>query len=176
MLLTIIKKHENVFFSCKLSLKNYLPQNEDTGLDRLIIEFFFTSGTCMSKTRRWDKYTTKSILLSFITLETGHPCVKLLTFQSQWSQLLWSLKVRFICLSVCLSVDLEAKIMVPGLLWPGLNSLTFRWPSTSVKQTIRINWLRFNIISGLICLLHWHSCSNNVVLNALATQMWIYRM
>lgn len=126
----------------------------------------------MSKTRRWDKYTTKSILLSLITLETGHPCVKLLTFQSQWSQLLWSLKVRFICLSVCLSVDLEAKIMVPGLLWPGLNSLTFRWPSTSVKQTIRINWLRFNIISGLICLLHRHSCSNNVVLNALATQMW----
>lgn len=42
MLLTIIKKHENVFFSCKLSLKNYIPQNEDTGLDRLIlIEFFF---------------------------------------------------------------------------------------------------------------------------------------
>lgn len=41
MLLTIIKKHENVFFSCKLSLKNYLPQNEDTGLDRLIIEIFF---------------------------------------------------------------------------------------------------------------------------------------
>lgn len=41
MLLTIIKKHENVFFSCKLSLKNYIPQNEDTGLDRLIIEIFF---------------------------------------------------------------------------------------------------------------------------------------
>lgn len=41
MLLTIIKKHENVFFSCKLSLKNYLPQNEDAGLDRLIIEIFF---------------------------------------------------------------------------------------------------------------------------------------
>lgn len=29
------------FFSCKLSLKNYIPQNEDTGLDRLIIEIFF---------------------------------------------------------------------------------------------------------------------------------------
>lgn len=41
MLLTIIKKHENVFFSCKLSLKNYLPQNEDAELDRLIIEIFF---------------------------------------------------------------------------------------------------------------------------------------
>lgn len=40
MLLTIIKKQENVFFSCILLLKNYLPQNEDTGLDRLIIEFF----------------------------------------------------------------------------------------------------------------------------------------
>lgn len=41
MLLTIIKKQENVFFSCKLSLKNYLPQNEDAELDRLIIEIFF---------------------------------------------------------------------------------------------------------------------------------------
>lgn len=79
-------------------------------------------------------------------------------------------------LSVCLSVDLEARIMVPGFLWPGLNSLTFRWPSTSVKQTIWINWLRFNIISRLICLLHRHSCSNNALLNAPATQMWIYRM